>query len=201
MPIDRAKTFAFQVSDIDKAQSDINILNTATSAAAKDMAVDIDKTVLGSIYSSAGTSMASTQVTSASVLNWIIDAAVILDDNGVDDDGRWLALPPWIIGMIKKSDLRQAYLTGDDKSILRSPNGLVGMIDRFKVYYSPNIYNNGTTWSCMAGHKDSTTFASQIARVETVRLQDRFGDAVRGQNVFGFKVVTPAGLVYMPATK
>lgn len=201
LPIDRAKTFAFYVSDIDKAQSDINILNTCTAAAAKDMAVEINKTVLGSIYTGAGASLPSTQVTSTSVLNWIIDAAVALDDAGVDDDGRWLALPPWIIGMIKKSDLKNAYITGDDKSILRSPNGMVGMIDRFKVYYSPNIFNNGTTWSCMAGHKEAVTFASQIARTETIRLQDRFGDAIRSQNVFGFKVITPSGLIYMPATK
>lgn len=201
LPIDKAKSFAFKVDDVDEAQSNIAVLNVTTEAASKDMAVAIDKTVLANIYGSAGTSLASTQVTATTVLNWIIDAAVILDDQGAPDDGRWLALPPWIVGMIKKSDLKNAYITGDDKSILRTANGMVGMIDRFRVYYSPNLYNNGTTWSAMAGHKSAVTFASQVVKVETIRLQETFGNAIRGLNVFGFKVVTPTGLVYMPATK
>jgi hypothetical protein len=130
----------------------------------------------------------------------------VLDEQNVPEDGRWMVITPWIAALIKKSELRQAYLTGDDTSPLR--NGKIGMIDRFTLYVSNNLKtvadNAGTSGSTaddfvgtyvMAGTRDAVSFASQITNVETLRAQSTFGNIVRGLNVYGFKVVKPEALV------
>jgi hypothetical protein len=121
-----------------------------------------------------------------------------LDNLNIPEEGRYIVLTPAQISLLKQSELRQAYLTGDSTSPLR--NGKVGMIDRFTVYQSNMLYtassglDDGYT-HVLAGHPKAISFASQFNNTETVRLEGSFGDAVRGLKVFGSKVVTPDALV------
>ena len=201
--VDKAKYYAFKVDDIDKAQSDIAIINEATTDASQQMKITIEKNVFGTVYPDATTAMVSQVVTRLNVLDWMIDAGTAMDELNIPEEGRFIILPPWITALIKKSDLKDASLAGDGTSILRK--GMVGMIDRFKVYSSNNLALTGVpatgTYHCMAGHKEAVTFASQYVKTETVRLQDSFGDSIRGLKVYGFKTILPDALVYMPATK
>jgi hypothetical protein len=140
----------------------------------------------------------------------ILDMGQVLDEQNVPEDGRWVVLPVWMTSLIKRSDLKQAYLTGDSVSPLR--NGKIGMIDRFTVYSSNNLANTtdlgsdsasgGTggaadykAWRILAGTKDAISFASQMTNVETLRAQSTFGNIVRGLNVYGYKVTKPEALV------
>jgi hypothetical protein len=201
--IDKAKYFAFKVDDVDEVQSDIAIVNKTTQDAAEQMKIVVDQDVLGSVYSDATNVLASTAVTASNVLVWIINAGVALDEANVPEAGRWLVIPPWIAGMIKQSDLKDASLAGDGTSIMR--NGRLGMIDRFTLYNSNNIALTGVaatgTFHCMAGTKHFISFASQFVKTETLRLQNSFGDAIRGLKVYGYKATKPEAGVYMPATK
>lgn len=197
--IDQAKYFAFKADDIDQAQADIPFINEATLDSAQQMQIYIDTHVFGTVYADAGTLLPSSAVTKTSVLDWLVDAGTQLDEKNIPTDGRWVIIPPWVAGTIKKSDLKDASLSGDNTSILR--NGRLGMVDRFTLYVSNCLASNGATWQAMAGHKAAITFASQITKVENVQLVDSFGKAVRGLNVYGFKVVLPDALVSMPCTK
>jgi hypothetical protein len=203
MVIDKAKYYAFKVDDIDKAQSDIAIVNEATTDAARQMRITIEKELFGAVYPDATTVFAPTVIDPTSVLQWIVDAGVAMDELNNPEEGRFVIMPPWICGMIKKSELKDASLAGDASSILRK--GLVGMIDRFKIYMSNNLTLTGDpatgTYECMAGHKEAISFASQYAKTETIRLQDSFGDSIRGLKVHGFKTILPDALVHMPATR
>lgn len=202
LAIDKAKRFAFKVDDIDKAQSDINIINETTSDAAEQMKIAIEKQVYAAAYADAGSTVTSQQVTAANVLAWIVDGGTKLDEKNVPTEGRKLIVSPWIAGMIKKSDLKDASISGDGTSILR--NGRLGMIDRFEVFVSNNLSGASTAGSplyCMACTKHAIAFAAQVTKVETLRLQTKFGDAVRGLNSYGFKVVQGDALVSMPAYK
>jgi hypothetical protein len=101
----------------------------------------------------------------------------------------------WMAGMLKKSDLKDASMTGDGQSVLR--NGRLGMIDRFTLYQSNNTYSltdTVTCWYVPFGHPKALTFASQITKSEKLRATDTFGDLVRGLNVYGFKVVNDDAL-------
>lgn len=200
--IDKAKYYAFKVDDVDAAQSDIRIINECTTDASEQMKITIDSQVLGNVYADATTAMASQQVTKTNVLDWIVDLGTELDELNVPENGRWLVIPPWIAGMIKKSDLKDASLSGDGTSIMR--NGRLGMIDRFTLYSSNNLAGSdtvGTPRHCIAGTKHAISFASQYVKTETLRLQTSFGDAIRGLNVYGFKVTKADALVDAPAYK
>lgn len=202
--IDKAKAFAFKVDDVDKAQADINVINESTQDSAYQMKIAIETQIFGSVYADAGTQLTTTPLAldKTNIIDWIVDAEVKLDENNVPSDNRWVLISPKAAGLIQKSDLKNAYMTGDAKSIVRGGmwNGRLGEIAGFTVYVSNTIAKNGTTIQCMAGQKNAITYASQISKVETVRLQDTFGDAIRGLNVFGWKTVKPEGLVSMPAT-
>ncbi len=201
--IDKAKYWAFKVDDVDKAQADIQVVNKSTQDAAEQMRIKVDQDVLGGVYSDASTALATTIVTASNVIGWIINAGTTLDEANVPETGRWLVIPPWIAAFIKQSDLKQVMITGDSTSPLR--NGLMGEIDRFKVYISNNLTLTGVaatgTYQCMAGTSHFISFASQFVRTDTLRLQNSFGDAIRGLKVYGYKATKPQAGVHMPATK
>jgi hypothetical protein len=178
-------------------------MNESTQDAAEQMKITVEQQVFGSVYADATTSHTSTLVTKTNVLDWIVDIGVKMDELNVPETGRWLVIPPWIAGMIKKSDLKDASLTGDGKSTLRT--GKLGMIDRFTLYSNNNLSGTGASSSVptkvLAGTRDAVTFASQFVKTETLRLQNTFGDAIRGLNVYGFKTSKADALVYAPAYK
>jgi hypothetical protein len=200
--IDRAKYMAWKIDDVDRAQQDINAMNEATQDGAEQMKIHVDKDVLGTVYADATTQFTKTQITKDTVLDWIVDLGTELDQLNVPESGRFLVIPPWIAGMIKKSDLKDASLAGDGTSIMR--NGRLGMIDRFTLY-SSNLLSGASTNDdpvhCLAGTKHAITFASQFVKTETLRLQNQFGDAARTLKVYGFKVVQPDALIDAEAYK
>lgn len=199
--IDKAKSFSFKIDDIDAAQSNIAIMNELSQDAAYQMKIAIDTHVLGSVYADASNALGTLTMDKTNVIDWIIDAEVKMEENNLPVADRWLVIPPKAAGYIQKSDLKNASLSGDTKSIVRSnmTNGRLGEIGGITLYVSNNLAKSGTTYQCLAGHKSAVSFAAQIVKVENLRLQTKFGDAVRGLNVYGFKTLIPSALVSMPA--
>ena len=119
--IDKQKYYAFKVGDVTKAQSDVGVIDEATQDAASNMKIAVDSDILAAIYADVALAnqMTETQITSANILDMIVDAGTVLDESNTPEDGRWLVLPPWACGMIKKSDLKDASVSGDGTSILR----------------------------------------------------------------------------------
>lgn len=216
--IDKGKYFAVVLDDVDAVQADVKLMDMFTNDATEQMKIAIDGDVLDGVKEGAaaankgdeggvlsgnlnfGTAAAPRAVTKDNVLDLFLDAGQALDEQNVPETGRWLVIPAWMASMVKRSDLKQAYLTGDSVSPLR--NGKLGMIDRFMVYVSNNLpkTEEGDTY-LMAGTRDAITFASQMTNVETIRAQSTFGNIVRGLNVYGYKVIKPEALVNMVATK
>lgn len=216
--IDQGKYFAVVLDDVDAVQTDVKLMDMFTNDATEQMKIAIDAQILDGVKASAaatnkgatagvisgnvnlGTDAAPRAVTKANILDLILDAGQVLDEQNVPESGRWLVIPSWMAAMIKNSDLKQAYLTGDSVSPLR--NGKLGMIDRFQVYVSNNLPKTADGDSyLLAGTKDAITFASQMTNVETLRAQSTFGNIVRGLNVFGYSVIKPEALVNMVAVK
>lgn len=227
--IDKGQYFSVIIDDVDKVQADVKLMDMFTNDAAQQMKIAIDADVLGSVYADAaaankganagaisgglnlGATGAPRQVTSSTVLDMILDMGQCLDEQNVPEDGRWLVIPAWMASLIKRSDLKQAYLTGDSVTPLR--NGKLGMIDRFTLYVSNNLETtadlgadglaggtdanaDSTAWNIMAGTRDAISFASQITQVETLRSTTTFGNIMRGLNVYGYKVTKPEALVH-----
>jgi len=224
LTIDYGKYFNVVVDDVDATQADIKLMDMFTNDAAQQMKIGIDSLVLtqlatggssttplaaaanqgnsaGAISGNLALGVTATPVTltKSNVLDTILNMGQALDEQNVPEDGRWLVIPAWMGALIKNSDLKQAYLTGDSVSPLR--NGKMGMIDRFTLYVSNNLYTASSKTTIIAGTRDAVSFASQITNVETLRSTTTFGNIMRGLNVFGFKVVKPEALVAAVVTK
>lgn len=212
LTIDNGKYFSVVLDDVDEAQADVKLMDMFTNDAAQQMKIGIDSLVLNGVKLSGaaanqgatagassgnlnlGTDAAPRAFSKSSALDIILDMGLALDEQNVPEDGRWIVLPAWAGALIKGSELRQAYLTGDTTSPLR--NGKIGMIDRFTVYISNNLPKTADYDSyIMAGTRDAISFASQITNVETLRSTTTFGNIMRGLNVFGYKVVKPEALI------
>lgn len=220
--IDKGKYFATVIDDVDAVQADVKLMDMYTNDAAEQMKIAIDYNVLSTIYSSIsannqgatagvisgnidlGKTGAAVSIDNTNIVDNLLNLGQVLDEQNVPEDGRWVVIPAWMAKLLKTSELRQAYLTGDATSPLR--NGLIGMVDRFKVYVSNNLLRvtdgaDTVTW-CYAGTRDAISFASQVTNVETLRAQNTFGNIMRGLNVYGYKVTKPeaiAGLYAKPA--
>jgi len=216
--VDQGRYFSFLIDDVDKYQMDQDLMDKWSDAAAKDMKVTIDRLVLSGTYggasadnvgSSAGVESSSYNMGVAgtpialnedNVVDYLVDAGSVLDEQNIPDEDRWCVLPVWLCNKIKKSDLKDASLSGDAKSMLRT--GLIGEIDRFKIYRSnsvPTTTDTVTTYYCMCGHISALTFAAQMTEMRSLVAESTFGTKVQGLNVYGYKVVKPEALTYIYA--
>ena len=145
-----------------------------------------------------GASTAPLQLTKANILEVIVDCGLVLDEQKIPEQNRWMVIPPWAAAMLKKSDLKDASMTGDGTSPLR--NGRIGSLDRFILYSSLNLETGTDTvkvWNAMFGHPMAISFASQMTKTGTLRAESTFGDMVRGLNVYGRKVFHPEALGHL----
>jgi hypothetical protein len=151
-------------------------------------------------------------LTSSNIIQTITSMSSCLDEQNVPDTDRFLVITPAVRNLLMGSNLQQAYLTGDNTSILR--NGKIGTIDRFTIYVSnllptaaagqnfsgtttgTGISANAVARKCMiAGQKTAITFASQIAKVESLQNPNDFGTLVRGLNIYGYSTIKAESLV------
>lgn len=209
--IDKGEYFACVEDDVDKVQADINMMDLWSKDASEKMKIKIDQRVLTDILPgisavnkganagrisgniNLGITATPVAITKTNVTEFIVDMGTVLDEANCPESDRFLVIPAKLAGLIKKSDLKDASLTGDTQSILR--NGRLGMIDRFTIYMSHNLQvQSGGKYSIIAGHKMGFTFASQMTNMETLRSTTTFGDIIRGLQVYGYQVVKPEAL-------
>jgi len=228
--IDKGKYFNTILDDVMEVQSDLNNMSLWADDASEQMKIVIDTEVLGSLLGKANTANRGITAGKISgdinlgvtttplavvadnastgevdVIDLILRLGQALDEQNIPEQGRWLVIPTWLSTLIKRSELRQAYLSGDAVSMLR--NGRIGMVDRFTIYVS-NLLPQGTTaglaageTAVYAGHSHALTFASQINNVETMRSEMTFGTILRGLQVYGHKVIDNVALAEAIVTK
>jgi hypothetical protein len=181
MVVDRAKSFAFQVSDVLDYQSKPELMSMFSDDASQQMRVVMDSTCIYRTFSNGaaantgatagaksglfnlGTTGAPVALTAANVLQKVLELASVLDEQNVPDSGRYLLIDPLTRTLLLQSNIAQAYLTGDATSPVR--NGLIGRIDRFDIYVSnqlPYAATSATVWTSGDG-SESTTAATTYA--------------------------------------
>jgi len=212
--IDKAKYFNFICDDIDKHQTDLALMDSWSRDASQQMKITVDTEFLADVYTDAhasnkgatagaktasfnlGASTAPAVLSKASVTEFIVDVGTVLDEQNIPEENRWMVIPPWMAGMIKKSDLKDASLAGDGTSIMR--NGRVGMIDRFVLYISnllTTVSDSGyTVYHALSGHKAAMSWAAQMTKMESLRAESTFGTLVRGLNVYGYETLKTEAL-------
>jgi hypothetical protein len=218
--IDHGKYFAFTVDSVDKRQADIKFVEKWSEDASEQMKIAVDSHVLNTIYPDVhaknksatagvisggydlGAAAAPESLTKDNILGYIVDCGSVLSEQNVPETGRWMVIPTWMANYLKKSDLKDASMTGDTVSPLR--NGRIGVIDQFTLYISNNYISVTDTVACyhvLFGTKHATTFAAQMTEMETLANPDSFGQLIRGLNVYGFKVIKPEAMGVLYCTK
>jgi hypothetical protein len=208
--IDKGEYFACIEDDVDKVQSDIALMDTWSKDASERMKIKIDQRVLTDILPGIsalnkgatagrisgdidlGTTGSALAIDKTNVIDLIVDMGTVLDEANTPEQDRFLVIPAKMAGYIKRSDLKDASLTGDSMTPLR--NGRLGMIDRFTLYVSHNLNVSSGKFSVVGGHKMGFTFASQMTNMETIRSETTFGNIIRGLQVYGYQVVKPEAL-------
>jgi len=211
MNIDQGFYWAFPANALDQKQAQFDFVPPWMAHGTKNVQIEIDKEVLAYTYAQAhvsntgasagiesgninlGAATAPLQLTASNAVRVVLDAALVLDEQNADDDGRYMVLPLWATQMIKDSDIKVTSLTGDSTSPIR--NGRIGMIDRFKIFGSNNLHTGTDTvkvWDAVFGQMDGLSFAAQLTASERFMDNDDFGEKVRALVAYGRKVVKPA---------
>lgn len=144
MLIDKGLYWSVAIDDIIEKQQDINQMNKWAEDASEQLKIVLDTRVLGSIVPdfhadnmgpsagrlsgniNLGETASPVSITKDNILETILYAGQVLDEQNVPETGRFLVLPYWATTLLKLSDIKDASLTGDGKTPLR--NGRVGVI-------------------------------------------------------------------------
>ena len=133
--------------------------------------------------------------------------ARLLDQQQVDQEGRWLIIDPIMLEIMRDEDSR--FLNADYGESGGLRNGLtLNNFHGFRVYTSSNLpkvgTGAGTSGSAnqnanfgviVAGHDSAVATAEQIDKTETYRDPDSFADIVRGMHLYGRKILRPEAIV------
>jgi hypothetical protein len=230
LTIDQGKYFAAIIDDVIEKQSDINNMSLWSDDASEQMKIVVDTDVLlfmmgqanslnrglaaGAVSGNINLGVTGTPIATVGrnpttgqveIIDVLLRLGQALDEQNIPETGRWVVMPTWATFQIKRSELREVFVSGDSVSILR--NGKFGQIDRFTVYAS-NLLPSGVAagmaageWVIYAGHAHGLTFASQLTNVETIRSERTFGQILRGLQVYGRQVLDGKALAQAVVTQ
>ena len=193
--IDQAKSFNFQIDDVDRAQSNPKIMELAMSQAAAALAEVADRYVY-SLYTDATTAntIKVDALTADNIVDTIISARQLMLKNGVNSNiPTSLEVTPDVAALLLKAQILKA--TDNTESL---SNGSLGSFIGFDVYVTPNLTVDSSGYAkCIARTKRAIAFAEQLSEVEAYRPELRFADAVKGLHLYGAKLVYPNEMVLL----
>ena len=204
--IDVQKYFAFEVKDVDKAQSVPGLPEKYQQKSMHKLALAREKfigaLVAGKAQSSADEVAANdtykegaTEIitaggkTQTAIKTAIDDAIIKLRENNFDDAGV-IEIDPRTYKTFKEQLIE--LKTANDELIKR---GIVGQYDGYDVKSTNNVYRDGTHVYCIVRSNKAIAFAGQINEVEAGRMEKRFSDYVRGLDTYGAKIIAQKEIV------
>jgi hypothetical protein len=204
--IDQAKYFNFYVDSVDRAQQNVNVLDTAMQHSAWGLREKADAFLADIIQAAVpgdnkiGSTGTPEVPTKDDAYEFLVDLGTILDENDTPLEGRFVVVPAWFHGLLLKDD--RFVHAGTRRSDAALANGEVGEAAGFAILKSNNVPNDeGEKYNIVAGHSIATSYVEQIVDLQTYKPEKRFGDAVKGLHVYGAKVVRPTCLAMLIANK
>lgn len=203
--IDQKRYFALKVDDVERKQA-LPFLDEATANAAYSLRDNADGVVSAAMYAAVNNPLGGNDYgafvadkSDGNAYNLLVELRTILDRDNCPPDNRWVVVPPEVYAvLLLDSRFIDASASGSTDPLI---NGFVGRAAGFNVHTSNQTPDpTSGTYAVIAGHPSATTYAEQILEVEAIRLQDFFGDGVRGLHVFGTKVVRPTCLAMASVT-
>ena len=202
--IDQKKFFAFKINDVAQVQSNTDIME-AHLRNAKKAIEEVQDAYLLSLHSSVpsantvGTESSAISLDKTTIYSKFVDLALRLKNSDAVSAGvrPWVVINPTIESyLLQSSEFISAHNVAD--KTLRE--GAIGRIAGMDVLVSTNLTAVSNKYYVLAGTNEAITFASQLAKIESLRDQSSFSDLVRGLYLYGAKVVQPNALAKMVVT-
>lgn len=191
--VDQADYFNFLIDDVDKAQQNPKLMSSAMVEASFALKQEADKYIATQIAKATTKALTRDITTPTEAYDVLVDLSVMLDEANVPEQGRFVVIPPFFEGMIKKDE--RFIGVGDATGSAIKLNGLVGRVAGFNLIKANTVHVESDKYHIVAGHSMATTYADQVNQVEAYRPEKRFADAVKGLYTYGLKVVRPEALV------
>jgi N4-gp56 family major capsid protein len=199
--IDQKKFFAFKIDDVSQVQANSDIMEAHLNNAKKAIEVVQDSYLLGLHTdvvqnNTVGSETSPLKLDTTTIYSNFVKLALALKNS----DAVYSGVRPWVVinpdieaYLLQSPEFISAYKVGDET--LR--NGAIGRIAGMDVLVSTNLSDVDGKYYVLAGTNDAITFASQLAKIESLRDKDSFSDLVRGLYLYGAKTVQPKALAKM----
>ena len=201
MLIDKTKTFAFKVQDVDRLMANVDLKGSQAERAAYQLKDAVERDVFRYVgdYANAGTALTAT-IDASLAISTVSELARQLYENNVQDSNMWMLIPPWMMIKLK--------IAGIEFSINEGINGKGGMQWSkdlgFDVYVTNTVYNAGTqaapVSTVLAGSYQAIGYADQQLTTRTIELSGSRATQLDGGLIYGYKVIKPKELAKLTAT-
>lgn len=187
----KKKYFAIKMGDVEKAQTDLDVLTALTEEHSLAMAEAIDADVLAQGKTDAGKTLTNETINETNAYDSIVDMGTELSKNKVPKANRFVVVNAEILGLLAK-----------DHRFTHNPvvleNGIVEgqKINGLQVVCSESLPEN----TILALHKSGLGYGKQLNEIEPLRLETSFSDAVRGLVSYGTKALNNKGIVALTYT-
>lgn len=191
LEITEQKAFHFYVGDIDKRQAKGDLMSAEKSEAAAALAEVEDTFIYEQIALDAGINDISvTSLTAKNVMSTLSGVLAKLWKNGVPRNEKiYLECTP---EFVEKLMLANVLVNTDNSKIIT--NGAVGTLKVFniEVYMSTNLKHTSTGGDfCVVRTRKAVTCADQLTEIKAYEPSKYFGEAIKGLQVYGAKVIRP----------
>lgn len=201
LKIDQKKFFAFKIDDVAKVQSNTDIMEAHLASAKKAIEEVQDSYLLAKhadvvSANTVGSEESPITLSKTTIYENFVNLSLALKNADAIQPGTkpWVVINPTIESYLLQSpEFINAHNVADET--LRE--GAIGRIAGMDVLVSTNLTAVSSKYYVLAGTNDAITFASQLAKIESLRDKDSFSDLVRGLYLYGAKTVVPNALAKM----
>lgn len=190
--IDQERAWALDIDDVDAVQA-AGSFEAWTSGAGMSTAEDAESYAVAQLLAGATNGQESTPVavdTFEEAKAALRKIRLVMAKAKVPTAGRFVAVNPAFADLLI-SGLSDVALAGGSNELR---NGQVARLFGMDILETP-AFAEATKPVAVGYHEKAAAFVSQIDKTEALRNPAKFGDIVRGLNVYGSKVTLPAGVV------
>lgn len=201
LEINQKKFFAFKIDDVAKVQANSDIMEAHLVNAKKAIEQVQDSYLLAmhtdvTEENTVGSEESPITLDKSTIYEQFVKLSLALKNS----DAVYSGVRPWVVinpnieaYLLQSPEFINAYKVADET--LRE--GAIGRIAGMDVLVSTNLTDIDDKYYVLAGTNDAITFASQLAKIESLRDKDSFSDLVRGLYLYGAKTVQPKALAKM----
>lgn len=196
--VNQAKYFNINIDQVDNEQQAKDLLPIFTEEAAYELASTQDAYIASVLDS--GASIDNTSVYGAAtaisidettIIDWIAELKIAMDNANVPKAGRWLTLPSYAETSLANANIVTASTTSEEARGLGYLRNFFG----FDIYLSNNLVTSTdastlvTTTQALAGINRSAAVVQSVQALEFYKPEKRFSSAAKGLNVYGASVL------------